>query len=73
MLVIREANGAEVLTDHLQARLKVGLQKCRQPGHRARQRGFIHHLTRSLPLILPFGLPLAVYRAAAQPPDCVNP
>jgi hypothetical protein len=34
---------------------------------------FFIHLTRSLPLILPFGLPLAVYRAAAQPPGCAHP
>jgi hypothetical protein len=33
--VIREANGAEFLKDHLQARLEVGLQKPRSPdtGH----------------------------------------
>jgi hypothetical protein len=37
MLVIREANGAEFLKDHLQARLEVGLQKRRQPGHRTHQ------------------------------------
>jgi len=30
--VIREANGAEFLKNHLQARLRVGLQKRRQPG-----------------------------------------
>ena len=31
MPVIREANGAEFLKDHLQVCLKVGLQKRRQP------------------------------------------
>jgi hypothetical protein len=31
------------------------------------------HLTRSFPPILPFRLPLAVYRATAQPPDCAHP
>jgi hypothetical protein len=40
MLVIRVANRAEVLKDHLQARLEVGLQKRRQTGHRRAGIGF---------------------------------
>jgi hypothetical protein len=37
---ILEANGAEFLMGHPQARLEVGLQKCRQSGHRARPDSF---------------------------------
>lgn len=41
MLVIRKANGAEFLKDHLQARLEVGLQKRRQPGTGRASIGFL--------------------------------
>ena len=61
--VMREANGAEFLKNHRQARLQVGLQKRRQLGlpKRCPALPFISvyqcNLTRSLPLISPFGLP----------------